>query len=99
MIAAKVISPDAKLITWTAKPGREAGAMRVQEVWFFTTDREGKAAPYPEKVEVVLERAANGNPEQPAYVPGDYQLHPSSFYIRDGRLAVSPRLTPVKRAT
>lgn len=98
MIAIKILSPEAKSIEWGAKPGREAGSMRVQEAWFFTVDRDGKAAPFPEKVEVVLDRATDSRPAQPPYAPGDYTLHPSAIYVdRNGRLAIAPRLTPAAK--
>jgi hypothetical protein len=79
--------------------------MRMQTAYVHTIDKEGVAAPFPEKTEVILE---NGTPDgkgqfltppQAPYAPGEYTLHPSSVYVdRDGRLACSLRLTPVKRA-
>jgi hypothetical protein len=77
----------------SAKTGRPYH-MRFQNGYAHTVDKDGNAPPYPEKFEVQLED------EQQPYAPGDYTLHPSSLYIdRDGRLAVSARLAPLKRAT
>lgn len=74
----------------SAKTGRPYH-MRFQNAYGHTVDKEGNQPPYPEKFEVQLEE------DQQPYQPGDYQLHPSSLYIdRDGRLAVSARLAPLK---
>lgn len=66
--------------------------LRIQAAYAHTVDKDGNPPPFPEKFEVMLDQ------DQPAYAVGDYQLHPSSLYIdRDGRLAVSARLAPLKR--
>lgn len=66
-------------------------AMRFQNAYAFSQDREGNTPPFPEKFEISLDR------DQTPYAPGDYTLQPSAIYVdRDGRLAISPRLTPVK---
>lgn len=41
---------------------------------------------YPSKIEVEPPKG------EAAYAPGMYQLAPESIYVRDGRLAISPRL-------
>lgn len=75
----------------SAKTGKPY-AMRFQTGYAHTVDKEGNTPPYPEKFEISLDR------DQVPYTPGDYQLHPSAIYVdRDGRLACSPRLTPVTR--
>jgi len=74
----------------SAKTGRDYH-LRFQNAYAFTQDREGNVPPFPEKFEISLDR------EQQPYAPGEYTLHPSAVYIdRDGRLACSPRLTPLK---
>jgi len=66
--------------------------LRMQNGYAHTVDKDGNPPPYPEKFELMLDA------DQQPYAPGDYQLHPSSLYIdRDGRLAVSARLAPLKR--
>lgn len=66
--------------------------MRFQTGYAHTVDKDGNAPPFPEKFEISLDT------DQPAYAVGDYQLHPSAVYVdRDGRLAVSARLTPLPK--
>jgi len=66
--------------------------MRFQAGYAHTVDRDGNTPPYPEKFEISL-----GN-DDTAYQPGEYTLHPSAVYVdRDGRLAVSARLTPIAK--
>jgi hypothetical protein len=63
-----------------------------QEAWAHTVDREGKAHPHPQRIRITLPRG-----QDTAYPPGDYTLHPASFYVGGyGDLAMSPRLAPVK---
>lgn len=65
--------------------------MRFQNAYASTVDRDGNQPPFPEKFEVILDT------DQVPYSPGEYTLHPSAIYVdRNGNLAVSPRLTPVK---
>lgn len=65
--------------------------LRIQEAWAYPVDEEGNCDPFPQKFEIMLDR------DQPAYAPGEYTLHPSSVYMsREGKLALSPRLAPVK---
>jgi len=99
MLKITVVSPVAKVITWGDKGERKAGQMRVQEVYLHTIAEDGTPAPFPEKTEIVLNRArvdVHGEittPEQAPYAPGEYQLHPSSVYIdRAGKLGLSLRL-------
>ena len=76
----------------SAKNGRDYH-LRFQNAYAHTVDRDGNTPPYPEKFEISLER------DQAPYSAGEYSLHPSAVYVdRDGRLAVSPRLTPWKPA-
>lgn len=66
--------------------------MRFQNGYAHTVDKDGNSPPFPEKFEISLDT------EQPAYPVGEYQLHPSAVYVdRDGRLAVSARLTPLPK--
>lgn len=62
--------------------------MRLQAAYVHTVDRQGNPPPVPEKIEIALDR------DQPAYAVGEYELQPSAIYVdRNGRLAISPRLT------
>lgn len=80
----------------SAKSGK-AYHMAFQDVYAHTIDKDGVVAPFPEKLEVQIE--LDQRTGMPVTLPaGEYTLHPSSFYIdREGRPAVSPRLTPIKK--
>lgn len=68
--------------------------MDFQTVYLHTVGRDNKVAPFPEKVELILEKNEQGQPMP--YAPGEYQLHPSSVYVsRDGKPAVALRLAPL----
>lgn len=63
-----------------------------QDAWAHTTNDKGEAQPYPEKIVVTLPRG-----REVPYEPGDYTLHPASFYVgKFASLEMSPRLVPVK---
>lgn len=71
--------------------------MHFQDAWFHLTGKDGKPAPYPQKVELILEKAEDGAPL--FYPVGQYELAPSSVYVdRSGKLALSPRLVAAKPA-
>lgn len=95
MIRITVAQADPRAIRYTDKAGK-AAVFFVQPAYAHTVDRQGNPPPYPEKVEVALDKdPATG--EAVTYAVGDYQLHPSSIYVdRNGRLAVSARLVPLK---
>jgi hypothetical protein len=66
---------------------------RTQVVWVHTYDRDGEPEAHPTKIEVFLDD------DQVPYPVGVYTLHPSAIYVdRTGRLAISPRLAPMKKA-
>ena len=59
-------------------------------------DRQGKPNPYPEKVEIILEKDKDG--AALFYTPGEYTFAPESIYVdRNGSLAISPRLVALQR--
>ena len=65
--------------------------MRFQTGYAHTVDRDGNLPPFPEKFDISLDS------DQAPYPVGDYTLQPSALYVdKNGRLAVSPRLTPAK---
>lgn len=93
MIKVTVAQTTVKEIKGTSAKTGKAYQMRFQTAYAHTVDKDGNTPPYPEKFEVMLDNDAA------AYAPGDYQLHPSAVYVdRDGRLAISARLTPLKTA-
>lgn len=63
-----------------------------QTGWAHTYGPNGEPNPYPEKLRITLPRG-----QETAYPPGDYTLHPASFYVGQyGDLELSARLAPVK---
>lgn len=92
MIKILIHKGDIRLIKYTNKAGQPA-ELRAMEGYAFTVNSAGEPAPFPEKFEFLLER------DQPAVAPGEYTLHPSSFYVdRQNKLALAVRLAPVKSA-
>jgi hypothetical protein len=93
MIRITVAQTTVKELQGTSKTSGKPYHLRFQNAYAHTLDKDGNPPPYPEKFEIMLDTGA------PPYAPGDYTLSPSALYIdRDGRLACSPRLTPVKPA-
>lgn len=96
MIRVTVAQGTVREIPFTNKKGQPA-KFYVQTAYAHTLDREGNTPPYPEKIEVGLDTDPLTGMPKP-YTPGEYQLHPSAVYVdRNGRLAISPRLTPWKK--
>lgn len=93
MIKVTVAQTTVKDVKGVGKASGKPFHMRFQTGYAHTLDKDGNPPPYPEKFEIILDTDAA------PFAPGDYTLSPSSVYIdRDGRLACSPRLTPIKRA-
>lgn len=95
MIKVSVTSTEVRNQSGNVKATGKPYSLNFQTVWFHTFDRHGNPNPYPEKVEIILEKAPDGaalfNPI------GEYTLAPSSIYIdRNGNLALSPKLVPFK---
>lgn len=68
--------------------------MDFQMAYIHLFGRDGKALPFPEKFELILDKNDQGQPL--VYAPGEYLLHPASLYLdRTGNLAVAPRLAPI----
>lgn len=97
MIKFTVLSTKVREMKGTGKASGKPYHMFFQDAYAYTMDRDGVLAPFPEKVELNLDRDERTQlPE--VYQPGDYTLHPSSFYLdREGRPAISLRLTPIKK--
>lgn len=97
MIKLQVVNAQAREIAYTDKKTGRPATIYFQTVYAFTHDRDGNPAPFPEKVEIVLDRTDGGQPK--VFPVGDYTLPPSAIYVDPrGRLAIAPRLVPVKRA-
>jgi hypothetical protein len=93
------VSVPAVLIRNMAGIGKTSGKaynLDFQTVYFHTVGKDGKPAPFPEKVEIILEKNDQG--QSVSYAVGEYQLHPASIYVgRDGNVAVAPRLVALAR--
>lgn len=92
MIKVIVAQTTVRELKGVSKTTQRPYHMRFQTGYAGTVDKDGNTPPYPEKFEISLDT------DQPAYAPGEYTLHPSAVYVdRDGRLAISPRLTPLPK--
>ena len=95
MIRVSVKSTEVRNQSGNAKATGKPYNLDFQTVYVHTSDRKGNPNPYPEKVEILLERDQNG--AAMFYPIGEYVLAPASIYVsRTGDLAISPRLTPLK---
>jgi Helix-destabilising protein len=89
MLKILVGSPAVDVIAYTDKKGQPA-QLRKQTAYATVIDAEGNPGMFPEKFGFLLNR------EQAPFAKGEYQLHPSSFEVTDGKLVLrNVRLTPV----
>jgi hypothetical protein len=73
----------------SAKTGKPY-SIREQEAWAYTTDRDGRPHPYPQRIRITL------GDDQPPYPTGLHTLSPASFFVdRFGGLALGPVLQPL----
>jgi hypothetical protein len=95
MLNVTITSPTIREMKGNAKESGKPYHLGFQTVWIHTYEKDGTPLPFPEKIEMMLDKAQDG-----AFLfhpPGKYQLHPSSIYVdQKGNLAVAPRLVPVK---
>lgn len=97
MIKVSVTSTEVRNQSGNAKATGKPYSLDFQTVWVHTYDRAGNLLPYPEKVEIILEKDKTGAALY--YTPGEYILAPSAVYVdRNGSLAISPRLVAAKQA-
>lgn len=94
MIKVSVPAVVTRNMSGVGKTSGKSYNMDFQTVYVHTIGRDGKVAPFPEKVEIILDKNEQGQPL--VYAVGEYQLHPASVYVdRTGNLAVAPRLAPI----
>lgn len=91
MIKVSVTSTEVRNQSGNSKATGNPYSINFQTVWVHTTDKQGNLNPYPEKVEIILDKNKEG---QVLFYPvGDYLLGLNSIYVdRSGNLAVSPKL-------
>ena len=98
MIKVSVTSTDVRNQSGNVKATGKPYSLNFQTVWMHTYDRSGKLNPFPEKVEIILEKNEQG--AALFYPVGDYTLSPESVYVsRNGDLSISPRLIPLPKPT
>lgn len=97
MIKVTIVQSALRTMSGVGKTSGKPYSLAFQDAYFHTIDKDGVAAPFPQKVEIFAPKDERGNPA--AYAPGDYVLAPSSITVgRDGRLAIDPVLMPIKAA-
>lgn len=95
MIKVSVTSTEVRNQSGNAKATGKPYSLNFQEAYFHTHDRNGNPNPFPEKVEIILDKNEQG--AALFYPVGEYTLSPASVYVdRGGNLALSPRLIPLK---
>lgn len=95
MIRVSVKSTDVRNQSGNAKATGKPYSLDFQTVYVHTYDRKGNPNPYPEKVEILLDRDQSG--AALFYPVGEYVLAPASIYVaRNGDLDISPRLQALK---
>lgn len=91
MIQVSVKSTEVRNQSGKAKVSGRDYSLNFQTVYVHTYDRDGKPNPYPEKVEIILEKDQSGSAL--FYELGEYTMAPQSLYVdRTGDLKVSMRL-------
>lgn len=96
MIKVTVVSDKVRDFKGVGKASGKPFHMHMQEIWAHLYDKQGNLNPFPEKSEIKLDADERGN-VQP-YVPGEYQLHPTSLFMGQYGLEVAPKLIPLKKA-
>lgn len=98
MLKITITSTAIREMKGLGKQSGKAYHMAFQLGWIHTYEKDGQPLPYPEKIELMLDKAEDG-----AFLfhpAGEYTLHPSSIYVNaDGKLSVAPRLLPVAKKT
>lgn len=95
MIQISVKSTEVRNQRGTGKTSGKAYDLSFQTVWAHTSDRKGNPNPFPEKVEIILDKNDQG--AALFYPIGEYTLAPNSVYVdRSGNLSISPRLVVLK---
>lgn len=96
MIQVSVKSTEVRHQSGKAKATGKDYDLSFQVAYFHTFDKSGRPNPFPEKVEIILDKNEQG---APLYYPeGEYTLSPSSVYVdRGGNLAIRPRLVPLQK--
>jgi hypothetical protein len=83
-----------EVINYKDKVDGSPQQLRKQTGYAHVVNEANEPGLYPEKFELLLGK------KQEAFPSGDYTLHPSAFYVREGKLSFAVnRLIPVKAKT
>ena len=94
MLKVSVTSTEVRNQSGNAKTSGKPYSLDFQQVWIHTCDRHGNPNPFPEKVEIILQKDKDGAALY--HLKGEYTLEPSSIYVdRSGNLAISPKLRAI----
>lgn len=96
MIKVSVMSTEVRNQSGIAKVSGKPYSINFQTIWIHLFDKHNQPLPFPEKCEIILEKAKDEAALY--YTPGDYLLSDASIYVdRTGNLSVSPRLVPLPK--
>jgi len=90
MIRIEIRNSEVKVKSGVARNSGKPYEIRSQEGYAHTVDKDGKLRPYPQQVEIPLEK------DQQAFAPGSYGIAPGSLYVGEynrltlGRLLLVP---------
>lgn len=97
MLKVTIPSTDVRNMTGIGKASLKPYDLNFQTGYVYTADKQGNLNPFPEKIELMLDK----NPKTgfvESYPVGDYMLAPASIYVdRGGNLAIRPQLLPIKK--
>jgi hypothetical protein len=97
MIKITIASTDVRNQSGIGKASNKPYDMNFQVVYVHTVDGQGNTNPFPEKVELVLDKDSSG--KVISYPVGEFFMADSSIYVdRSGNLALRPRLMPARPA-
>jgi len=77
VIRIEIKSAKVNVKSGTAKASGKPYTIKTQEGYAHTVDREGKPRPYPQQIEIALEK------EQEPFAPGVYTIGPATLYVGD----------------
>lgn len=96
MLKITVPSTDVRNMQGIGKASGKPYDLNFQIGYVYTCDKAGNMNPFPEKIELMLDK----NPATglvASHPVGDYVLSDNSIYVdRGGNLAIRPQLTPIK---
>lgn len=97
MLKVTVTSTAIRNMVGIGKASGKPYDMNFQTIYLHTIGKDGKPAPFPEKTEIILDKAEDG--AALFYPAGEYTLHPSSVYVgKSGNPEVALRLSPITKA-